>query len=102
MASRRERKKGPRVVRMPCPYASALGVPGEGFHRARLGGMALNDVIGTVALTGLTTQITGYDIKKTFLGWFVLGEAMHYAFGADTAFLKVIGVPPHCIIESKS
>ena len=82
------------IYRMPCPYASALGVPGEGFHEARMGGFAFNDVIGTVALAGMTTHFTGYDFKKSLLGWFVVAEAMHYAFGVDTAFLKMVGVTP--------
>jgi len=30
------------------------------------------------------------------LGWFVAGEVLHYAFGVDTAFLKMIGIRPYC------
>jgi hypothetical protein len=81
---------------MPCPYASALGVPGEGFHAQRLGAYALNDVLGTLALAGATTLATRLDIFRSTLLWFALAEAMHYAFGVHTAFLEALGLVNDC------
>lgn len=85
---------------MPCPFASALGIPHKGFHEARIGDYAYNDVIGTFGLAGLTSAIFKVDIGKSVISWFVLGEIMHYAFGVPTAFLKNINLSPECSNET--
>ena len=81
---------------MPCPYANALGVPGEGVHAARIFGLARNDLL----LTRVAAIITAYALNISFIlsftVWFVTGEILHYAFGTDTAFLKMIGMSPIC------
>ena len=79
-----------------CPYANALGVPGQGVHATRLFGLAVYDVIATILVAAVTTWITGIPFYKTLLGWFVIGEVLHYMFGTQTAFLKAIGFTPKC------
>ena len=81
---------------MPCPYASALGVPGEGFHAQRLGAFALNDVLGTLALAGITSLVTRIDMVRTSVMWFAAAEVLHYAFGVHTAFLEALGFVNDC------
>jgi hypothetical protein len=81
---------------MPCPFAHVLGVPGEGVHAKRIFGLAFNDIIATIVVAIITTYIMKIAIWKTLLFWFILGEVLHYAFGTDTAFLKMIGLSPHC------
>jgi hypothetical protein len=81
---------------MPCPYANILGVPGEGFHEKRLYGVAFNDTIGTIGLASITTMVFDVDFKKSLLYWFVGAEVLHYAFGVDTAVLKMMGIKPYC------
>ena len=81
---------------MPCPFASALGIPHKGFHEARIGNYAYNDVIGTFGLAWLTSYLFNIDIKKSLLSWFVAGQVMHYAFGVKTAFLEDINMSPNC------
>ena len=81
---------------MPCPFAHVLGVPGEGVHAARIYGLAFNDIIATIVVAIITTYIMKIAIWKTLLFWFILGEVLHYAFGTDTAFLRMIGFTPQC------
>ena len=79
-----------------CPYAHALGVPGKGVHEARLFGLARNDVIATILVAIATSYFFRVPFWASLLGWFVLGELLHYAFGTQTAFLRAIGLAPDC------
>jgi len=79
---------------MPCPFANALGVPGQGVHVTRIFGFAFNDILATVVGAILFAWSFQIPIWKSLLFWFVLGEALHYAFGTQTAFLTMIGVRP--------
>jgi hypothetical protein len=81
---------------MSCPYANILGTPGEGVHAQRFLGLALNDTIATLVAALLTKWFFDVPLLYSILGWFVAGEFLHYAFGVDTAFLKMIGVRPYC------
>jgi hypothetical protein len=77
---------------MPCPYANILGVPGEGVHAQRFLGLALNDTIATIVVALLTAWIFKISFLYSLIGWFVAGEVLHYAFGVNTAFLKMLGI----------
>ena len=81
---------------MPCPYANALGVPGQGIHAKRIFGLALNDIILTIILAIVTSYIMNLSFPETLLSWFILGEILHYWFGTKTAFLRMIGLEPKC------
>jgi hypothetical protein len=81
---------------MSCPYANALGTPGEGVHAQRFLGVALNDTIATLVAALLTKWFFDIPLLYSIIGWFVAGEVLHYAFGVDTAFLKMIGIKPYC------
>jgi hypothetical protein len=81
---------------MSCPYANSLGIPGEGVHATRFIGLALNDLLGTVGLAIVTYLIFKINIVYAFIGWFVLAEILHYLFGVNTAFLRMIGLSPKC------
>jgi hypothetical protein len=81
---------------MSCPFANALGIPGQGFHAARIGEFALNDVLGTIGLAALTSSMANDSFSKHLLGWFVAAEVSHYYFGVDTAFLRLTGLSPRC------
>ena len=77
---------------MSCPYASIFGTPGEGAHSTRILGFALVDSIGTLLLAILTIQFMNVPLWKAFIGWFILGEVLHYLFGAQTAFLTLLRI----------
>jgi len=81
---------------MPCPYANALGVPGQGVHAARFMGLSLNDTLMTIALAFVTTYVINISFLESFVSWFILGEVLHYAFGVKSAFLKMINLSPNC------
>ena len=79
---------------MSCPYANALGVPGQGVHAQRFFGLALNDMIATLVAAIISSWLLNISLLYSILGWFVLGEVLHYAFGVNTAFLKMLGITP--------
>lgn len=81
---------------MSCPHANALGTPGEGVHAQRFMGLALNDMIATLVVALLTKWFFDVPLLYAILGWFVAGEVLHYAFGVNTAFLKMLGITPNC------
>jgi len=78
---------------MPCPFANAFGLLGEGFHAQRIFGCAANDLAGTVLLASLTTAVVPQlGLFRATLGWLVAAEVIHYALGVHTAFLERIGL----------
>jgi len=85
-----------RQLNMPCPYANALGEPGKGVHAPRIFGLARNDLLMTIIAAIITAYIFNITFFQSFAAWFVLGEVLHYAFGTDTAFLRMIGLTPKC------
>jgi hypothetical protein len=81
---------------MSCPYANALGVPGEGVHAARVFGMAFNDWLMTALLAAVLAWFFNIPFLYTLLGLFVVGEVLHYVYGVKTAFLRGVGLDPLC------
>ena len=81
---------------MPCPYANLFGIVGQGFHEQRFLGFAFNDIIGTLALAGITSYTTKISFLRSTITWFALAEALHYAFGVRTQFLEQLGIKPIC------
>jgi len=69
---------------------NALGEPGKGFHEKRLGGVALYDTLGTIAIALATSYYFSISVWVSLIGWFVLGEILHWVFGVKTAFIKWI------------
>jgi len=81
---------------MGCPYANALGVPGQGVHSTRIFGLSLNDILLTIIGAILLSFLLGYNFWTVLLVFFILGEVLHYLFGTQTAFLTMIGVSAEC------
>jgi hypothetical protein len=75
-----------------CPYKDLFGKPGEGFHSARIFGLALGDTLGTILLSLVVSYVFKLDIWISLITMFVLGEVSHYLFGTQTAFLTLIGI----------
>ena len=80
---------------MACQYKDILGVPGEGFHKQRIFGFALLDIIGTI--------VAGYVISRMMISRFTLikfvlvvtmlflaGTLLHILFCVDTSFVKML------------
>ena len=87
---------------MSCPYSTLLGIPGQGIHALRLGPFAFNDTIMTVIGAVLTSYATGINVWLSIFLWFVIGEILHYGYGVDTAFLKLVGLTPNCAPDTPS
>jgi uncharacterized membrane protein len=79
---------------MPCPYATALGKRGEGVHARRFLGFAVNDTLATIVVALVTSLLFNISFLYSFVGWFVLGEVLHYVYGVDTRFMELLGVKP--------
>jgi len=77
---------------MSCTYANALGEPGKGIHAARIFGLALNDTLMTIVAAIITAYLFNISFLVSFAAWFITGEILHYLFGTNTAFLRMIGV----------
>ena len=75
-----------------CPYANALGVPGQGVHAPRFMGLAIADTIATIVGAALIAYFFRLSFVVTFIAFFTLGEVLHYLAGTQTAFLTMIGV----------
>jgi hypothetical protein len=83
-----------------CPFKYALGIPGTGFHAARIGPFAAYDTLGTIGLALLTwLLVRSIPFWKHLVAWFLLGEVLHFAFGTDTAFLRLAGLERGCPIN---
>jgi len=83
-----------------CPYRYIFGEPGKGVHAVRLGGLAVNDTLMTVIAAVLTSYAYKINLGISLFSWFAIGEILHYGFGVETAFLKMIGVKPVCAPKS--
>jgi hypothetical protein len=81
---------------MPCPYANALGTPGQGVHATRIFGLSFIDILLTILLSVATAWATKTSIVGNLLFWFIAGEVLHYAAGTQTAFLTLVGIEVNC------
>jgi len=68
-------------------YKNILGRPMEGFHKARLFGLARNDLLGTIVIALLISHSSFSKFLATFLLLLVIGIYLHWIFGVDTALL---------------
>lgn len=82
-----------------CEYKDILGKPGQGFHRARLFGLARNDLLGTLAIAVLVALFLAYyhsyDWTTTlqasavlFIGLAFLGFVLHLLFCVKTPLTR--------------
>ena len=67
-----------------------FGEPKKGFHATRIGGLALYDILGTIALALATSYYFNVSLLWSLIVWFVLGEVLHWVFGVKTALLKSV------------
>jgi hypothetical protein len=84
-----------------CRYRDELGSPGQGFHR-RVGGVAIADVLGTVAIAAGAAAAYRYRGGKiryeyaalvAFVILMVAAVALHRAFCVDTALTVALFGP---------
>jgi hypothetical protein len=59
-------------------------------------GLAVGDTVGTILLAWGTSYLTQTGFWWNLLVWFVGGEILHYYFGTQTAFLRMVGINTNC------
>ena len=81
----------------------SLGVPGEGFH-THVGGVAILDVLGTVAVAGFLTKTT-CEFGVVLVILFILSILAHLYFEVPTkvttALFPNMGFPDRCLTQEK-
>jgi uncharacterized membrane protein YcaP (DUF421 family) len=78
---------------MSCPfakYSEIFGKPNTGFHSVRIYDIAINDLLGTIALSGLLSYILNYNFIILFIILLILGIFLHRIFCVNTTINKVI------------
>ena len=73
---------------MACPFKNILGKPGEGIHKYRMFGMALIDWVATIIAAILISLKFEKPFLYVFIGLFILGELLHWAFCVDTPIIR--------------
>jgi hypothetical protein len=81
---------------MSCPFANLFGEPNTGVHSIRIFGLAFVDTFLTMIAAVVMAETLKINVVFSFILWFALGEALHYAFGVKTAFLEKINIIPQC------
>lgn len=82
-----------------CAYKDILGKPGQGFHRARLFGLARNDLLGTLAIAAAVALFLAYSrsydwlttvkaVAVLFFALVLLGFVLHLLFCVKTPLTK--------------
>ncbi len=66
-----------------CDYKDILGCPGEGFHKSRLFGLAINDILAVAVISAMLSYYS-YNPLIVFMLLFILGELLHFLFCVDT------------------
>ena len=75
---------------MLCRYSESLGKPGEGVHSPRLGGVAIVDVLLTIALAALLARLFRWSFRCTLLWSFAAGVAAHRVFCVHTTVDRLL------------
>ncbi len=70
---------------MFCKYRDIFGKPFEGVHSYRWGGVAVVDLILTVALAYVTYWITEIPVTIGLIFWIVIGMVLHRLFCVNTS-----------------
>lgn len=75
---------------MLCKYKNILGEPNKGFHKERLLGFALYDVIGTIFIGIIISKIYNFDLVKTYILLMIFTIFIHRLFCVETALNKML------------
>ncbi|BBI30245.1 hypothetical protein QKT49_gp105 [Acanthamoeba castellanii medusavirus] len=75
---------------MSCPYKDIFGVPNQGFHATRFLGLALYDVLGTLAIiVVLSFWLNPLIVTPLVIASFIF---IHWALCVPTALNKALGL----------
>lgn len=74
-----------------CKYSEIFGKAEQGFHAARIGGFALWDIVGTIALAGAISSVTG-NFLAVLIVLIIIAIWLHWLFCVPTKLNKVLGI----------
>lgn len=75
----------------PINYSEMFGKPGEDFHKERIFGFALYDILGTLIIAYIISKYnkeTPFYMVLFYL--FVFAQILHVLFGVETEFIKKV------------
>lgn len=75
-----------------CQYKDLFGKVGTGFHKTRILGLSIGDLLGTIVIAAIISYISKINFIWSFILLFLVGELLHLIFCVDTAFLNFIGL----------
>jgi hypothetical protein len=70
-----------------------FGKPNEGIHSQRIGPFASVDIFLTIIGSILLAILFKKSFLNVFLILFIIGQILHFAFGVETAFIKMLEKP---------
>ncbi len=71
-------------------YSDIFGKPKTGFHSFRMFDIAMNDLLGTIAISGLISYYLKYNFIVVLIILLILGIILHRLFCVDTTINKLI------------
>ena len=75
---------------MLCEFKNIFGIPNEGFHKQRMFGLALWDIVGTIILILIISRYFAINIITTSICMIILFIFLHWLFCVDTALNKFL------------
>lgn len=80
-----------------CPYKNLIGAPGTGSHAWTFMGISVIDTAVTLFAAWVASwYVGGFSFLQYSVGFIVLAEVSHYAFGVQTAGLTALGIRVQC------
>jgi hypothetical protein len=73
-----------------CKYRHILGVEKKGFHKKRIFGFALNDILGTIIIASLYGYYANINIIKSNVILFLIAIILHKIFCVKTTLNNLI------------
>ena len=74
-----------------CKYKHALGIPEQGVHSTRFAGVAIVDVMMTVAGAFMISRVSGFPFVNVTVILFLLGIFLHWLFCVSTTLGRTLG-----------
>jgi hypothetical protein len=78
---------------MSCPlkkYSNIFGEPNTGFHSARLLDIAIYDLLGTIAISGVISYFLKYNFFLVLIIIMIIAILLHRIFCVNTTINKLI------------
>jgi uncharacterized membrane protein YcaP (DUF421 family) len=78
---------------MSCPfkkYSEIFGKPNTGFHSFRIFDIAMNDLLGTIVISGLISYSFNFNFLLVLIILLLIAIILHRLFCVDTTINKLI------------